>query len=270
MNRVIRNDLTAPELLLQELGVTEPGDIDLEAIAYHVGCEVRYRPLDGCEACILGAGDRAIITITTRCNERRQRFSLGHELGHWHYYRGRSSICRPDDIGNLVRSALHPERIVDNYAAGLLLPRYLFEPRIIGAARPSFSTVEQLAIEFRTSITATALRLVELTPSVVLICHTSKGRKWFKAAADVPSRWFPRDDLDADSYAFDVLHRDEDRSRIVKIGADAWFERNEASRYEIFEETIRVGASEILTLLTLSAREMIEEWSHRWRRNTPC
>ena len=83
----------------------------------------------------------------------------------------------------------------------------------------------------------------------------------FKAAADVPSRWFPRDDLDADSYAFDVLHREEDRSRIVKIGADAWFERNEASRYEIFEETIRVGASEILTLLTLSAPELLDDWS---------
>ena len=95
----------------------------------------------------------------------------------------------------------------------------------------------------------------------MLICRTVKGRNWFKAAADVPSRWFPRDDLDADSYAFDVLHREEDRSRIVKIGADAWFERNEASRYEIFEETIRVGASEILTLLTLSAPEMLDDWS---------
>jgi hypothetical protein len=92
MNRVIRNDFTAPELLLQELGVTEPNDIDLEPIAYHVGCE----------ACILGAGDRAIITVTTRSNKPRQRFSLGHDFGHWHYHRGHSSICRHDDIGNLV------------------------------------------------------------------------------------------------------------------------------------------------------------------------
>jgi hypothetical protein len=261
MSRVIRNDSTAAELLLQELGITEPNHIDLEPIAYHVGCEVRYRPLDGCEACILGAGDRAIITVTTRTSKARLRFSLGHELGHWHYHRGHSSICRHDDIGNLVRSSLHPERVADAYAADLLLPRYLFEPRLVAAARPSFSTAERLAIEFRTSITATALRLVEFTPSVMLICHTAKGRKWFKAAADVPSRWFPRDDLDADSYAFDVLRRTEDRSRVVKIGADAWFDRNEASRYEIFEETIRVGASEILTLLTLSAHEMLDDRS---------
>jgi hypothetical protein len=257
MNRVIRNDLTAPELLLQELGVTEPDDIELEPIACHVGCQVRYRTLDGCEACILGAGDRAIITITTRTSKARQRFSLGHELGHWHYHRGRSSICRPDDIGDQTRSPLDPERIADSYAADLLLPRYLFEPRLIGAARPSFTTVEKLAKDFRTSITATALRFLEFTPSVMLICHASKGRKWFKSAKDVPSRWFPRDDLDPDSYAFDVLSGEKDRSRIVKIGADAWFDRSEANRYEILEETLRIGGGEILTLLTLNVPKML-------------
>jgi hypothetical protein len=261
MNRVIRNDLTASELLLQELGVTEPDDIDLEPIACHVGCQVRYRPLDGCEACILGAGDRAIITITTRTSKARQRFSLGHELGHWHYHRGRSSICRPEDIGNQTRSPLHPEHIADGYAADLLLPRYLFEPRLIGALRPSFTTVERLATEFRTSITATALRSVEFTPSVMLICHASSGRKWFKPSKDIPSRWFPRGDLDADSYAFDILYGEEDRSRIVKIGADAWFDRSEANRYEILEETLRIGGGEILTLLTLNVPKMLEEWS---------
>ena len=45
--------LTQAERLLQELGVTEPGEIDLEAIAYHVNARVRYRPLDGCEARIV-------------------------------------------------------------------------------------------------------------------------------------------------------------------------------------------------------------------------
>ena len=93
------------------------------------------------------------------------------------------------------------------------------------------------------------------------ICHGSDGRRWFKPAKDVPSRWFPRDELDTDSYAFDVLHGEKDRSRIVRIGADAWFNRSEARRYEIFEETIRIGANDILTLLTLNVPKMLEEWS---------
>jgi hypothetical protein len=90
----------------------------------------------------------------------------------------------------------------------------------------------------------------------MLVCYAAHGRKWFKPAKDVPSRWFPRDDLDADSYAFDVLFGDKDRSCIVKIGADVWSNRSEARRYEIFEETLRLGVSEILTLLTPCARDV--------------
>ena len=58
--------LTAAERLLQDLGVSEPGEIDLEAIAYHLNARVQYKPLDGCEARIVGAGDRAIITVNNR------------------------------------------------------------------------------------------------------------------------------------------------------------------------------------------------------------
>jgi hypothetical protein len=35
--------LTPAEALLQELGITEPEEIDLEAIAYHIGGRVRFR-----------------------------------------------------------------------------------------------------------------------------------------------------------------------------------------------------------------------------------
>ena len=87
--------LTAPERLLQDLGVTDPDDIDLEAIAWTMGAEVRYRPLDGCEARILGRDDRAIITVNQRSAPRRRRFSLAHEIGHWTHHRGVASFAAP-------------------------------------------------------------------------------------------------------------------------------------------------------------------------------
>lgn len=82
--------LSPAERLLQQLGVTEPDEIDLEAIAYYVNARVRYRPLDGCEARIIGKGDQAIITVNTNSGYRRKRFSIAHELGHWHHHRGKS------------------------------------------------------------------------------------------------------------------------------------------------------------------------------------
>lgn len=258
--------LSPAELLLQDLGITQPDEIDLEAIAWHVGCEVRYRRLDGCEARILGAGDRAIVSITTAVSPVRKRFSLGHELGHWHYHRGRSLICRADDIGNQSRGTTDPERIADGYAADLLLPPYLVCPHLNSKSRPSFKQIEELAALFRASIPATALRFADLSPyPVLLVCHNQSGRRWFRRGPLVPDRWFPRDDLDADSYAFDVMFKDKDRSHSALMPAAAWFDREEADRYELYEETIRLSANEILTMLTLKDDGMMEEWSRSAR-----
>ena len=50
--------LAPAERLLKELGVTDPKEIDLEAVAWTLGARVKYRPLDGCEACITGDTER--------------------------------------------------------------------------------------------------------------------------------------------------------------------------------------------------------------------
>ena len=42
------------EAILRRLGVTDPSEIDLEAIAWYLGARVRYRPLSACEARIVG------------------------------------------------------------------------------------------------------------------------------------------------------------------------------------------------------------------------
>ena len=163
------------ERLLLELGVTEPKEIDLEAIAWHVGCTVKYRELEGCEARILGAGNRAIITVSSSVSPTRKRFSLAHELGHWRHHRGRSFVCRSDDISNRNRSATDPERVADGYAADLILPRYLLKPYLDKIKRPSIDEIIKLSEEFKTSFAATAIRFTEMMPfPIVLVCHTKE------------------------------------------------------------------------------------------------
>lgn len=46
-----------------------------------------------------------------------------------------------------------------------------------------------------------------------------------------------------------------------KIGADAWFDRPEAGRFEVREQTIRSGDDEILTLVLIDDEAMLEEWA---------
>lgn len=251
--------LTHAERLLQELGITEPDEIDLDAIAFHVGARVRYRPLEGCEARIIGAGDQAIITVKADSHPRRKRFSIAHELGHWHHHRGQCLVCRAEETR--PGGALTPERVADGFAADLLMPTYLFKSLARQHARLTFKAVNGLAEAFKTSLTATAIRLVESdhTPAL-LVCHGPNGRKWFTRAPSLPQKWFPQDALDADSFAFGILFGSNPDDPVPrKIGADAWFDRREAERFEVHEQTYRTGQNEILTLILVSDPAMLED-----------
>ena len=251
--------LTAAERLLQDLGITEPSEIDLEAIAFHLGARVRYRKLEGCEARIIGRNDAAIITIGKDCSDRRRRFSLAHEIGHWTHHKGQTLVCRVEE--STPQGKMSPERVANNYAADLLMPRYLFDPAARVYPKLNFKTVHEIADTFHTSRSATAIRLVESGHSpAFLVCHGLKGRKWFARGPDVPPRWFPRDDLDADSFAFGVLYGkkpDDPMPRI--IDADAWFDRRDAGKFTVHEQTIRTATDEILTLVLISDSEMLED-----------
>jgi len=251
--------LTPAERLLQELGVSEPKDVDIEAIAYHVGVRVKYRPLDGCDARIVGVGNRAVITVNSRCTVQRKRFSIAHELGHWKHHHGKSLICRVDDYR--PDHGLSTERTADRYAADLLMPRYLISPRLQKMRQLTFVAVGDIAQEFETSLTSTAIRIVEANQSpAVLVCHGQRGRKWFTRAPSVPERWFPRDALDAKSTAMDALYGRKPTSMTPrKISASAWFDRWEAERYEVTEQSVRTGPSEILTFIGITSREMLDE-----------
>ena len=252
---------SAAELVLQKLGITKPGEIDLEAIAWHLGAKIKVCELDGCEARILGYRDKAIIRIDGRRSWKRRRFSCAHELGHWHYHRGQLLFCRSEDIGNNRPGRAAAERAADYYAADLLLPRYLFVPLSRQFSKLNFKAIRELADEFQTSITATAIRVVETGHSpAILLSHSHDGLQWFRRSPDVPEQWFPRHDLDQDSFAFELLFgtcKEQIHPRL--IDAEAWFEQQEAQGFSLREQSVRTGVSEILTLLRIDDERMLEE-----------
>ena len=251
--------LTPAERVPQELGISEPKEIDLEAIAFHLGARVRFHKLEGCEARIIGCNDTAIITIHHGCSPTRKRFSLAHEIGHWKHHRGQTLVCRVDELR--PQDKISPERVANTFAADLLMPKYLFV-RIAGAyPKLNSKTIAEIAGVFGTSLTATAICLVDWghTPAL-LVCHSNSGRKWFTRGPGVPSRWFPRDNLDADSFAFGVLYGGQsDDATPRRIGAEAWFDRWEAQKHDVSEQTVRTGDDEVLTLVLITDLRMLDE-----------
>jgi hypothetical protein len=109
---------TAAERLLMTLGISKAEEIDLDAIAWHLGAAVKYRHMDNADATIVGSSKRAIIAINSaiRSNSRK-RFSLAHELGIGITTGGRCFFVVPPtlaisravpSIPNDKRTRLHP------------------------------------------------------------------------------------------------------------------------------------------------------------------
>ena len=114
--------MTTPEHLLRELGITSPNEIDVEVIAWHCGLEVQYKELRSCDARIVGAGDRGVLSVDVNRSPERKRFSVAHEIGHWQLHRGQIMMCRADEIDVGKKSNSAHERDADAFAAALLMP----------------------------------------------------------------------------------------------------------------------------------------------------
>jgi Zn-dependent peptidase ImmA (M78 family) len=240
----------SPATLLSELGITEPEDIRIEAIAEHCNATVIYEPLKGSAARILGFGDRAFITVDSQSRRERQRFSAGHELGHWMLDRGRvaSFVCA-EQIFASEWGGDNPERRANRYATDLLLPEFMFTPR--AKNQPiTFASVRRLATIFQTSLTATTIRLVELGsfPSLI-VCHTLQQRRWFIRGPDLPEAMRLRDKPGAYTAAYDLLRGSAASEGSIEVQADGWIAHPESRRYLLREDSIRIGDLYVLSLL---------------------
>jgi Zn-dependent peptidase ImmA (M78 family) len=245
--------VTPAERILLGLGISDPKEIDLEAIAWSRGALVEYRRLDLCDATIVGSAKRAIIAVNTQSSPERRRFSIGHELGHWHHHRGRILFCGPKDVENPDDGALNPERHADDFASDLLLPNYLLHPRLRKIRRVTLDVARQIGHDFTASVTATLIKVVQSNRfPLIVVCHSRKKRRWFRRADMVPGWWFPLDQLDRESFAADMLFNGgAEQSRPRKIGADAWFGFRNCDRFEVEEQSFLLPEDKVLTVLTL-------------------
>jgi hypothetical protein len=236
-------------VLLDELGIVEPRDIKIEAIAEYCGATIVYEPLEGCEARILGHNDRAIITVNSTSLRQRQRFSGAHELGHWMRDRGKIAFACEERVFAAEWGNETAEWRANRYAVELLLPTFMFAPRA-KSRDIIFATVRDLAMEFETSLTATAIRLIELgSYPAMLVCYEEGKRRWFSRGPDVPQVLWPRMEPVSYTSAYDLIHGKKTAEGPTDVCADGWFETRDAERYELREDSIKILDRFVLSLL---------------------
>ena len=248
------------EKLLRDRGVSRPDQIDLVEIAWDLGAKVKLRRLEGCEARIIGEGNRAIISIDKSKPERRRRFSLGHEIGHWMCHRGQCLACTKEDIGRGGAGKNPKERVADRYAADLLMPGFLIREAVRGR-RLDLDLIEHIASAFNVSRLAAVIRLLEMEHEpCVLIRHSISGAPWRLVSSSVDRRWTPRLRVEPGSHAHGILSGGlGDQPCPEMVSAEDWFENDDAHRFEVTEQSFRCLDGEVLTLIVLRDEDMLAE-----------
>ena len=258
MSKSINTSLA--EKLLMSFGVTRPDQIDLEAVARSLNAKVKVRRLDGCEARIIGKGDRAIISLDERMLHRRRRFSLGHDIGHWECHRGFCLACAKEDIGRGGAAKNPKERVADQYAAHLLMPRFLMR-EVIQGRHLNLDLIEHVSETFDVSRLAAAIRLLEIEPEpCVIIRHSTNSAPWKLASRGVDRRWTPRLRAETGSHAHGILEGGfGDQVTPETVSAEDWFMNDNAHLFEVTEQSFCCLDDEVLTLIVIQDEGMMAD-----------
>jgi len=195
------------EAFLRNEGITSlPVDPFAIARGRDIAVEPKPEAAEGVSGMLLRHGDTFGILYGTHIpSEGFQRFSVGHELGHY-FLEGHIDHVLPKDGTHISRAGFVTadpfELEADHFSAGLLMPRIPFK-REIDHHEPGLSAVLGVAEICRTSRTATAIRYAETTDDAVAVivstgqiidyCFLSEAMKslpelkWLRKGSTLPS-----------------------------------------------------------------------------------
>lgn len=126
----------------------------------------------------------------------RTRFSVAHELGHY-FIEAHGAFLRRTGKSHPSRGEFLSDRTIeteaDAFAAGLLMPTSLLAP-MVNEGEMSFADIETWARAFKTSVTSTARRAVELSDFPCALIGVREGRVAysFHSQAMIDGGCYPR------------------------------------------------------------------------------
>lgn len=185
----------------------------------------------------------------------RRRFSIAHELGHFHIptHQHVNGACQESDFTAGETSSAVIEWEANDFAAELLMPFRLFSadsdarPIAIGSAIELSS-----AAFYDVSIIAAALRMVQTTRHPAALVVSANGRVSWMTKSESFKWWLPEPGkrLHNDSLGAATYRRVEESPDALPVPFDAWFDRSRPARGELLESTYRIDSQEqIVSLL---------------------
>ncbi|RZB31184.1 MAG: hypothetical protein SRB2_04709 [Desulfobacteraceae bacterium Eth-SRB2] len=132
---------------------------------------------------------------------------------------------------------LHP----NEFAASLLMPREIFF-RFLKPGQPTMDKISEIAKEFRTTLTATALRYIGFSKEPCALVVSKDGLiKWYKKSGSFNFHVKVGGKLHPDTYAFDFFDGADLPTQPESVPAYAWLSGDINEKSEIFEQSFALG-----------------------------
>jgi hypothetical protein len=209
-------------------------------------------PLEKMEARLVRNGEKGLIRVRQNISYPGQkRFAIAHELGHWELHKKDSQFfaCTSDDmVASYKKSPQEGEANI--FAASLLMPSSLFLARA-NNKKFSFQTIGSLAEYFLTSLTATAIRYVDLSDDYhAIVCSEAGIIRWWRGSDDFENKFWikPGAKVSKDTLAGSFFNNSHSSEGVEEVDIDAWCERGshydsdtfveESKYFERFNQTI--------------------------------
>jgi Zn-dependent peptidase ImmA (M78 family) len=223
-------------------GFRSPAELVLEDLALALGVLVVEAPLAKADARLIRRGPRGLVRVRHDIPEPgRKRFAVAHELGHWLIHKEQTQVNACTDQNMVTKYKASALEVEANYfAAELLMPEKLFTPRL-RKARLSFGLIHDLANEFGTSLTATAIRCAEVTDDYWAIVVSESGRvRWWRGSENFEERFWiePGMPLSSKSVAGSIFEGEAVPNGPVEIDRDAWADCKEGYDDEVLIEEV--------------------------------
>lgn len=237
--------------MIASLAIAEPTEIDVELIAAHMGAYVVYRSLESAEGHLLRTDDTALIVVDGEAKRTfKWRFVIAHELGHFvnHPELNQMQLCSARDLDRWYRQSGH-EAEANHFASELLMPEPMMAP-LCDRNEPTLFDVRELADAFATSLSATAIRFVQLCPEPCCVVLSRRRQVvWAFPNGDFRLR-VSRAQHIPDTYAAELCDGRPVEDKPHPIDAEAWTDDERFMRQRIVEHSLRLGKYDaVLSLL---------------------
>lgn len=214
----------------------------LDDICWFYGALVQRKSIGGAEGRLSTNGTKGVITVNIRdSNLHRQRFTIGHELGHFLIHKSIESNfdCNSQALDCWFAKTEYEKREIEanEFSGELLIPSFLLK-KDIKNERPDLNLIRNISEKYQLSLTVSAKRIVEVSDeAIAVVLFNKNGVKYFQRSSYFSDLHFfiHKGPISSETYAYDALNGKGQRY-MSQVAAAGWIDVKERQREETIKE----------------------------------